>query len=188
MIHLKELRRKKAISLKELGDAMGVSESTISLYENQKREAPYYMLIKIANFFDVSTDYLLGLKNNEEFNIDNIPVLESVTLENGNYTLNFSNKETSKDINQFLFKMHDNSMESQISQGDYAVINANVEIKNSDLAVVILDNSPITVRKIYFKDDAILLNPFNPKFDSTFIDEKSKLIILGKVIYNVKKW
>ena len=88
MVRLKELRRKKGISLKELGEAMGVSESTISLYENQKREAPYPLLIKIANFFEVSIDYLLGVKNNEELNIDNIPILESVTLENNNCTLN----------------------------------------------------------------------------------------------------
>jgi len=186
MVRLKELRRKKGISLKELGEAMGVSESTISLYENQKREAPYPLLIKIANFFEVSIDYLLGVKNNEELNIDNIPILESVTLENNNCTLNFLDNQTN--VTHFLFKVHDNSMETLISQGDYTVIDANAEVTNGDLAVVIFENSPITVRKIYFKDNAILLNPFNPKYESIFFDNNSKLTILGKVIYSVKKW
>lgn len=188
MIRLKELRRKNGVSLKELGEAIGASESTISLYENQKREAPYSTFIKIADFFNVSIDYLFGIKSNTELNVDNIPVLESVTIENGNYFLNFLDNEESIDSTQFRLKMHDDSMESQISQGDYAVVDTDAKIKNGDLAVVIFDASPITVRKIYFKDESILLNPFNPKFESVFIDSKDKLIILGKVIYTVKKW
>lgn len=188
MIRLKELRRKNGVSLRELGEAIGASESTISLYENQKREAPYSTFIKIADFFNVSIDYLFGTKRSTELNIDNIPVIESVTIENGNYTINSMDGEKDFDSSQFLLKMHDNSMESQISQGDYAIVDTNAEIKNGDLAIVIFDASPITVRKIYFKGESILLNPFNPKFESVFIDSNDKPIILGKVIYTVKKW
>lgn len=57
----KELRKEKDLSQKELGDILGYSESTISLYESGKREPKNAGdLIKIANFFDVSVDYLLG--------------------------------------------------------------------------------------------------------------------------------
>ncbi len=57
---IRKLRKKQNISMKELGLSIGVSESTISLYENGKRQPDYNTLIKIADYFNVSTDYLLG--------------------------------------------------------------------------------------------------------------------------------
>jgi transcriptional regulator with XRE-family HTH domain len=46
--------------MKELGLIVGVAESTISLYENGKRQPDNATLIRIAEYFGVSTDYLLG--------------------------------------------------------------------------------------------------------------------------------
>lgn len=46
--------------MKQLGEFMGVSESCISQYENGKREPDNNTLIKLADFFEVSVDYLLG--------------------------------------------------------------------------------------------------------------------------------
>lgn len=57
---IRELRKKQNISMKELGLSIGVSESTVSLYENGKRQPDYDTLIRIADYFNVSTDYLLG--------------------------------------------------------------------------------------------------------------------------------
>lgn len=60
---LKELRNDKDILQKELAEKLGLTQQTISLYESNKREPDYETLHKIANFFDVSTDYILGLTN-----------------------------------------------------------------------------------------------------------------------------
>ncbi len=57
---LKGLRIEKSLSRKELGEALGVSVRLISYWENGQRECCFDMLIKIANFFDVSVDFLLG--------------------------------------------------------------------------------------------------------------------------------
>ena len=46
--------------MKKLGEDINVAESTISLYETGKREPDYETLKKIAEYFDVSIDYLLG--------------------------------------------------------------------------------------------------------------------------------
>ena len=45
MEKLKELRKRKGISLKELGSIVGVAESTMSLYENGKRQPDYETLL-----------------------------------------------------------------------------------------------------------------------------------------------
>lgn len=57
---LRKLRREKDISQKVLGEHIGCSEGSVSLYEQGKRSPDYEMLLKIADFFSVSTDYLLG--------------------------------------------------------------------------------------------------------------------------------
>lgn len=61
---LKELRKNKNLTLKGLGMIIGVSESTISLYETNRRRPSYDILIKLANFFQISLDYLLNRDNN----------------------------------------------------------------------------------------------------------------------------
>ena len=59
MVKLKELRKEKRISMKELGSIIGVAESTISLYESGKRQPDYEILLKLAEYFGVTVDYLL---------------------------------------------------------------------------------------------------------------------------------
>lgn len=59
MLKIRELRKKCGITMKELGAAIGVAESTISQYETGKRQPDYETLLKIAEFFGVTTDYLL---------------------------------------------------------------------------------------------------------------------------------
>ena len=60
---LRELRKEKGMSMKELGEALGCSESTISLYETGKREPDYETLLKLGEYLDCSIDYLLGKKS-----------------------------------------------------------------------------------------------------------------------------
>lgn len=66
MEKLKELRKEKGISLKELGSIIGVAESTMSLYENGKRQPDYETLLKLAEYFGVTVDYLLRGENESE--------------------------------------------------------------------------------------------------------------------------
>lgn len=56
---LRTLRKNKGLSMKSLGEIIGVAESTISQYETGKREPDFETLLKIAEYFNVSTDYLL---------------------------------------------------------------------------------------------------------------------------------
>ena len=59
---LKELRKKKNISQLKLALDLNMSQNSISRYENIEREADYETLIKFADYFNVSLDYLLGRK------------------------------------------------------------------------------------------------------------------------------
>lgn len=60
---LKELRIEKQIGQVELSKAIGVSKGIISLWENGEREPSMNSLILLAQFFNVSIDYLVGLED-----------------------------------------------------------------------------------------------------------------------------
>lgn len=56
---LRTLRKQRGLTMKQLGEAVGAAESTISQYETGKRKPDYKTLIKLAEYLGVSTDYLL---------------------------------------------------------------------------------------------------------------------------------
>lgn len=60
MNRLKELRKQKGLTLVELGKEVNLANNTLSQYERGIREPSIQVLIKLADFFNVSVDYLVG--------------------------------------------------------------------------------------------------------------------------------
>ena len=58
---LKELREERKLTQKQLAQQLGLNSVTYLHYEKSQREPPLTILASMAKFFDVSTDYLLGL-------------------------------------------------------------------------------------------------------------------------------
>lgn len=67
-MRLKELRKEKNISQLKLALDLSMNQNTISRYETGEREADYKTLIKIADYFNVSIDYLLERTENPKIN------------------------------------------------------------------------------------------------------------------------
>lgn len=67
---LKNLRKNKKITQTELGKAIGMSSSVITHYELGDRVPSYEVLIKLAYFYGVTTDYLLGVDDRKILSID----------------------------------------------------------------------------------------------------------------------
>lgn len=65
---LQQLRKEKNISQLKLALDLNMNQNTISRYENLEREADYKTLIKIADYFHVSIDYLLGRTDHRDMN------------------------------------------------------------------------------------------------------------------------
>jgi len=61
---LKELRKKKGLSQVRLAIDLCIPQNSISRFENGVRMPDYYTLIQIADYFNVSIDYLVGRSNN----------------------------------------------------------------------------------------------------------------------------
>lgn len=67
-MRLRELRQKRKISQLKLAMDLAMNQNSISRYENETREADYATLIKFADYFDVSIDYLLERTDNPNVN------------------------------------------------------------------------------------------------------------------------
>ncbi len=71
---LRELRKEKKITQPELADMLGVTFSTVSAWEVGKAQPSYDILTKLAQYFNVTTDYLLG------FNQDDLDKIERLKI------------------------------------------------------------------------------------------------------------
>lgn len=67
-MRLKELRKKKGLSQLRLATDLNTTQNTISRYETGEREPGIDELIKIADYFNVSVDYLIGRVENPKIN------------------------------------------------------------------------------------------------------------------------
>ena len=194
-MQLKELRKKAGISLKELGEILGVAESTVSLYENSKREASYSILNKAAKYFGVSVDYLISDREVTNSSIPyqiNIPILESVSVCGNEIVCTFSEENESINLgsceNHFYFKMHDSSMAPQIDIGDICLIKKVDLIESGDFAAVIYGDNPVMLRRVIRNSSATVLSPLNPSFESIIVGDNEKVTILGKLTQTIKNW
>ncbi len=86
------LRKEKGISQKKAAESLGISQSLLSHYEKGIRECGLSFVLKVAEFYDVSCDYLLGKTANRQGNLISI---EDLNIEN----------EEKKDLNSKAFKL-----------------------------------------------------------------------------------
>jgi len=73
---IKKLRMNKGMSQVQLAEKLNVTKQSVSNWENEYIMPSVDMLIKIANFFNVSTDYLLGLSEKHTLNTDGLSDLQ----------------------------------------------------------------------------------------------------------------
>ena len=83
---LKELRNKSGLSQQDLAEDIGLSKSSISMYEAGEREPSIDVAKRLADYFDVTVDYLLGYGNSFKDR------LKSLRNENGISQTNLANK------------------------------------------------------------------------------------------------
>ncbi|WP_438847252.1 helix-turn-helix domain-containing protein [Anaerocaecibacter muris] len=67
-MRLKELRKLNKITQIKLAVDLNLNQNSISRYESGEREADYATLIALADYFDVSVDYLLERTDNPKMN------------------------------------------------------------------------------------------------------------------------
>lgn len=78
---IKELRLSHGLNQVELARELSVTKQTVSNWENNNIQPSVDMLIKISEYFSVSTDYMLGKSDRITINVDGLSIEEVSHLE-----------------------------------------------------------------------------------------------------------
>lgn len=113
---LKELRTSQALTGAQLGDKLNLTKSGISSYERRGSFPDEVMLKKIADYFNVSTDYLIGVSENKN------PIIS-------NETKSFAVKLVQQLIDENVIT-DPNNIPSEIADMILAALKNDVKIKN----------------------------------------------------------
>jgi transcriptional regulator with XRE-family HTH domain len=98
---LKQLREEKSLSQKDIAEYLGLTRQAVASYELAKREPDYDVLKKLADYFGVSVDYLLGRVKCKDVNA--ITVGRNIDLIRGNMTFKEMSESISKKMGTIIF-------------------------------------------------------------------------------------
>ena len=188
--NLKILREKKELTQQQLADALGISRSTIGMYENGNREPDFETLEAIADFFNISMGRLIGNLAPQKGKW--IPVLGLVRaglpMDAVEYIIDY--EEISEDMARqgdfFGLQIKGDSMEPRIKEGDVVIVRKQPDIESGEIAIVLVNGDEATIKKVQKFNGGINLIPNNPAYDvRTYTSEQIESLpvqILGKVV------
>ena len=90
---LKKLRLQEGFTQQELANKLGITKSVVSYYELQERYPSPEVLVKLASIFHVTTDYLLGLEQNETIDLVGLDDEDIITVKRLVSSLRAKNKQ-----------------------------------------------------------------------------------------------
>jgi HTH-type transcriptional regulator, competence development regulator len=97
---IRKLREKENLTQKDFAKKIGISNVVLSRYEKDERKPDYDMLNKIADYFEVSIDYLLGREVKGKSKEDTLEEVNKLVKEYGIEQFGFFDIEKWKDLSQ----------------------------------------------------------------------------------------
>ena len=195
MIRLKELRRKKDITQEELAKQLKLSPSAIGMYETGRREPDFDTLQRIADYFRVSTDSVLGhdIGLYEMHDTKRVPVIGTVRCGAGGVAYEYIDEyitidDTYRPDEMRGFRAEGDSMEPEIHDGDICLVHLQEEVPDGALAVVVIcdgvEECEGTIKRIHKQDGAIILQASNQAYAPRIFtgENANKVRIVGRVV------
>lgn len=129
---IRELRKERGLTQEELGNRMGLERSTISSYERGRLEPTFQNIIKLADIFNVSAKYLMGMSDNriEEGRHDIRAEVENLMkdISDDNDGLTYGNKRITHPTREMIVK----SLESTLNLVDSVSKAYDINLKEVD--------------------------------------------------------
>lgn len=191
---LKRLRKVNNLTATFVSEKLGIAKSTLSNYENGNRMPKAEVLRKLAEIYNISLDNLLGQEFNIAFNGQclQIPILNStVSMDficSDKNIIGYTNLESEYIGKGEFFALYvtgDSMNNSRICEGDIIIVKKQDYVENGNIAVVLIENEGITVKRVYCTDKTITLIPCstNSIHRPRIIDIKTTgTKIIGKVV------
>ena len=196
---IKKLRKDKKVTQEELAKAINVERSSVGKYETGTTPS-MDILLKIANYFEISLDYLLGNKASQSYNefaipgaipykTKKLPFLGSIACGKPIFA--------EEDFNGYIDAIEgiqadfclqakgDSMINARILDGDIVFIKKQETVYNGEIAVVIIEDEATLKRVYYYPDkNTLILKPENSNYEDMIYtgEELNSITILGKAV------
>ena len=214
---LKQLRKVKGVTQQEVADYLGVNRVSYTDYENGKNKISPERLSKLADYFGVSVDVLLGRSNTEQSssaqwprtiiparkpvgrNYKRFPVYAFLACGSPEDMTDYIIDEIYLDDSVYegrdvmVARTQGDSMAPSIKSGDQVVIDrSDIEPFNGKIYAVQVNGDTATLKQVNVSADGIDLVPMNPAYQTIHYTAEQcatmPVRILGRLIYSERKW
>ncbi|APC65604.1 hypothetical protein AAV35_14210 [Salimicrobium jeotgali] len=192
---LKTFRLEKGLSQIGLANELGLSQTAIASYERGDRKPRQNRMVKIAQYFSVSPNELLGYEPQvDSYSIEGLittPVLNTlpfhISIDDESYIVRYTylpDDGRYRASNVFVLIAWDDAMSgySRIQQNDALIIMSDKTIEDGDIVVVHVQQEDAIVRRVYYPDDTpyVLLVADNAYYRPITVSRED-ISIRGKV-------
>lgn len=203
MNRIRQLRRQKRIGQTEFAKMMGVSQPTVSDWENGRKHPSSGKLIRLSEVLGASISFILGSDLYDE-GIDEpmpassgpeeipVPVPETApAIDPRAYEkVVYEKEDITPDIvpigEKFMLRVFDNSMKPRIQENDYIVVLRQDEPENGALMLLQVGNNMLSLKRVETERGGLLLASNSPFFRPVFYSKEDILRIpvriIGKVV------
>lgn len=194
-VKIKELRENKKMTQTDLAKVLGFKTyTTVSKWEAGENYPKGKDLKRLAEFFEVTSDYLLGLDINnflqQSVGVVKIPVLGVITCGEpilAEENLNGYREEIAENVPSgevFFLETKGNSMTPTIPENSFVMIRKQETVENNEIAAVLVNgDSEATLKRVKFQGDTMILMPDNLDGHMPIIvNEDNPARIIGKAV------
>jgi repressor LexA len=200
--NIKKLREKHNLTQKELAEIAGVTDKSVSAWENGQKEPRMGAIQKIADHFgilksDIIEDQKIKNINKNKLTGDSAPMpllgsisagipIEMIPVKE---YINVPREIAEMYPNAFLVQVSGDSMNKIIPSGALALIDPTEEVKNGDICAVAVNGYDATLKRFYKFQDGITLEPesYNPENKTQFYGSKEQeynpIYVKGKLVW-----
>lgn len=190
--NLKNARKAARLTQAELASKIGITQSGYSDWERGETKIDSASLAKLSEILEVSIDYLVGKTNSPGNKYIRIPVLGRVAagipIDAIEEIIDWEDisATAAADGEYFGLVIKGRSMEPKISDGDTVIVRKQPDVRDGEIAVVLVNGDEGTVKKIKKGPHGVTLISSNPAYDPMFYTneeiEQLPVQILGRVV------
>lgn len=193
---LKAIRKERGLTQADIAKQFDVTQQAIAKWEASMSFPDSATIAGLAKFFNVSSDYLLGITDSfyPAGSFSNVKIIGTVKAGYGaladEETLGTAPADVKNAEEYRYLVVNGDSMAPLIREGDLALIRIQPTLQNGDIGVVIYKDGEATLKKYYYKNGAVVLEPFNDEYKTLTIkgNDLNDFIIFGKVVETTTKW
>lgn len=172
-IRLKDLRLKRGLEAQKVARDLSVAKSTYSSWEKGIRNFDLQLVSQLADYLGVPISYFTGDTNGININsYDNevvkIPIIGEVKAgydllaEQNIIGYSFAPKSSLNGGEYFYLTVKGDSMAgAKIDEGDQLLVRRQPAVDEGQIAVILLENNEVTVKRVYYKGDQVILHSEN---------------------------